>query len=112
MVKFTNRDYPNFHINIIGDKLEVIVTLNIKPDMIPFLPATRICKMKKHWVYFLKSNAPMQQMSEARILSMANVLINSAMIDCRKAKQFTLKAEIEVIKTQTPRINAYNYKTV
>lgn len=108
MIKFTNRDYPNFHINIKGDRLEVIVTLNIKTDMIPFLPTTNICKMKKHWVYWLKSHAPLVQMNEAHILSMANVLINRAMIDCREAKQHTLRSQIEAIKIQSPRIISYN----
>lgn len=108
MIKLTNRDYPNFHININGDQLEVIITLNVKPDMLPFLCPQHICKPKKHWVYVLRSHAPLIQMNEARVLSIANILINRAMIHCREAKQCALGKQMENIRTQTPRIISQN----
>jgi len=104
MIKFTNRDYPNFHINIVGSDLEVIVTLNIKPDMLPFLNPLNVCKADVYWLYVLRSKAPIAQMNEALILSIANTLINRAMIHCREAKQSAIGKQIEDIRTQTPRI--------
>lgn len=104
MIQFTNRDYPNFHIDIMGDNIIVLVSLNITADMKPFISPNLVFKSNKHLTLVLRTVVPLVQMNEARILSIANTLINKAMIICREAKQAVLAKEIEKVKSQTPRL--------
>jgi len=104
MIQFTNHDYKNFHINIVNDQLTVIVTLNVTTDMVDFLSKNNVFKANKRLTYVLRSTAPLVQMNESRILSMANTLINKAMIHCREAKQKVIERQIERIKVQSPRL--------
>ena len=108
MIQFTNSDYPNFHIDIHNDQLTVTVTLNISVDMKPHLSPNLVVKAKKHLVFMLKSTTPLSNLNEQKILSIANTLINKAMISCREAKQKVLSSQIEKIKKQSPRLTSNN----
>lgn len=108
MIRFTNADYKNFHVNMVEDQIVIVVSLNVTPDMKEFLSVNNVYKANKHLTYVLKTSAPIAQMNESRILSMANVLINRAMIHCREAKQKVILKQIERIKLQSPRIKETN----
>ena len=108
MIQFTNQDYPNFHINIHNDDLIVVVTINITADMKPFISPNLIFKANKRLTHVLKTVVPLVNMNEQRILSIANNLINKAMINCREAKQKVIDQQIERIKYQSPRILSNN----
>jgi len=104
MIKFTNRDYPNFHVTIQDDNVLIAVTLNITPEMKSFLPIANVVKAHKRLVYICRATGKLNQMNEQKILSVANNLINQAMICCRQAKQKCIEKEIKQIEKQSPRI--------
>ena len=106
MLQFTNHDYKNFHVNLRDDQLEVVITLTVTKDMVEFLSPNNVCKSPKRINYVLRTMVPISQMNESRVLSIANKLINSAMIHCREAKQKVLDRQIERIKIQSPRLTS------
>lgn len=104
MISFTSNDYPNFHLDIHNNDMTVVITLNITSDMVPFLSPNLVKKAKKRLSYVLKHIIPLQNITEQIILNQANILINTAMINCREAKQCSLDQQIERIKIQSPRL--------
>ena len=108
MIQFTNNDYPNFHISVHNEDFIILVSLNITTDMKPFLSPNLVVKSKKHTVYLLQTKLPINGSNEQIILSKANKLINTAMINCREAKQKVLEAQISKIKKQSPRLTSNN----
>jgi len=108
MIKLTNQDYPNFHVNIIDERLEVVVSLNVTQDMVPYLSPNNVWKTTKYTVYVLKTDGPILCMNEAKIMTLANILINRAMIHCREAKERVLEKQRAAIQVQSPRFTSSN----
>lgn len=108
MIQFNSKDYPNLHLDIIGNSFQVIVTLNITPEMVEFLSKNNVVKSKKHFCYVLKSTVLLAAANEELLLAVANRLVNTAMISCRVAKQEIIDRQIARIKLQTPRITSSN----
>jgi hypothetical protein len=104
MIQFTNREYPNFHISIREESIEIVVSLNISEDMRDYLPAANVTKSKKRLVFFLKESIRLDGCNEQRVLHIANNMINVAMVRCREAKKKLIDSQIRAIAHQTPRI--------
>lgn len=100
MLTFTNDDYKNLHLAIIGSQLRITVTLNIMPEMAPYLPKGTTQQSTKRLVYFRFSLHELRGMNEKRILSIANSHINMMMVDCRVAKKKVLDQEIRTLGFQ------------
>lgn len=104
MIQFTNDDYKNFHVNIHNDTVTVVISLNVTEAMRPHLSPNLVHKSKKMLTYVLSSSTPISCVNEQKILSMANTLINKAMITLREAKQKVLEDQIKAVRKQSPRI--------
>ena len=99
MISFTNDDHPNFHINIEKGAFQIVISLNIEPKMIPFLPKESVFKSEKFHTLVYKSKVE-GFISEETILSLANTMMKALQVRCREAKAEALKAEIQSVENK------------
>lgn len=97
-LKFTSDEFKNFHLNIVDNGIEVVVSINIEPGIIPYLQHSdiRVFRKNKFMVYVLKSI--ITEINPVSVNNCYNFLLIKAMIDCREAKQKLLQSQIENIK--------------
>ena len=106
MIRLTSRDNPNFHLKIIEDRLQITVTLNVKPDMVPLMDPKTLWRVNKYHVHFQQAIVELSKMNEERILSIANKLLKLCMMTCRSAKILVIESQIQKVKVQPPKILA------
>lgn len=97
-MKFTNQDFKNLHVNFVKNGVEVVVTLNVTKEMIPYLPFSdkRVFLKDKFYVYVLRSL--LEEVNLRTIEGCYNNLLKLSMIHCREAKKRVLDKQIRNIK--------------
>lgn len=94
-ILFTNKEQPNFHIEINAHGAKVWISLNIEKSMIKHLSPNNVFKAGKFWVYSLRRQ--LDQVNVIEVKKAHENLLKTAMINCRKAKQRVLEEQIQKI---------------
>lgn len=93
--QFTSDRFKNCHINFTKTGVEMVITLNIEKDMVPYLNPNRVFFKNKFNVYVLKSL--IEEVNIRSIEGCYNWLMRRAMIDCREAKKKVIDEQIRKI---------------
>lgn len=93
---FSNKDLPNFHIEINEFGVKVWVSLNIEPALKKHLCHTNVFKANKFWVYSLRMQ--LDKIDSNAVQQAYKTLLNNAMINIREAKKKLLDEQITLLK--------------
>lgn len=96
MKSFTNDLFPNCHINFNNKGLEMVISLNIEKEMIPYLPEIRVFRSKKFYTYVVRSL--IEEINITSVKGCYEFLLKKAMVDCREAKMKVLEKQINNLK--------------
>lgn len=105
MIALDNKDIPNFHLNIRGEKIEVVVSINIEPRMISFIKHKKcIYRSNKFFCLVYKSQV-IGQITEEKIRQIYKVTMMCLMFDAREAKIKATQEEMNIISNNLKQVS-------
>ncbi len=96
-IKGSTSLYENTSIQFTPIGMYIRVSVNISPELIPFLSPNNVEKGETHWVYCLKHHIESKNICDISFKHVQETLLNRCMISVRKAKQQLLQKEINVL---------------
>lgn len=92
---FTQKNTPNFHVEINPDGAAVWVSLNITPAMVKHLSPNNVFKAEQMYIYCLRKQ--MDVVNFKQLETTYKTLLNRAMINCRIAKKKVIDEQILIL---------------
>lgn len=95
LIRFTNQDLPNVHIEVEKGKVYLRVSINIPSDLKRFLGNVNVFKSKKLYVYSIRQRIDLS--IDGTVYPTYRVLMDRARVNVRSAKIRKLESEISGI---------------
>ncbi len=89
--------HPNTVIEFTLQGILMSVSLNIEPNMVPFMSHNNVFKGDEFFIYKIRKHIPSECVNRVSMQKVHDVLLNRCMIICREAKQNVLQKEINQI---------------
>ena len=93
-IKTKNNFYPNTCFTFDGLGMVVEVSLNITPNLKPYLSVNNVFKGEKMWVYRVKKHIDSININKKTVEATHEHLLNNCMINIRRAKVSALNKQI------------------
>jgi hypothetical protein len=98
-MKITGLSLPdNCSLNFHANGIKVRVSLNIEKGLLKYITRDKVSKGDKHYVYWCAKDIPLKHCSAKNIENTYMYLLNNAMINVRKYKQYMLEEQINNIR--------------
>lgn len=86
--------FANCAITFKKTVVELKVSLNVKEDMLPYLPTTKVHKAKVMYVYSETITIRYRNMTDTVLLESKDKLMKRLQRNCKKAKALVLESQI------------------